>query len=134
MRAIQKQKKTKVTIKCCKEFFCSWVDPITQKACCKSFLQKGNLNQHLRSHKGEVIHACGHGSCTKMFTSTSNRDDHVRRHLNDRPYKCHHAPCEKAYFRNYQLENHLAKKHSKIEHSADIVDNENHSVDLVDLE
>ena len=97
-----------------KEFVCTWVDPKSKKKCNKVFHQKGNLQQHMRMHRGERPHACGFGDCKRTFTSSSNRDDHRRRHFNEKPYAC--VKCGEKFFRRYQLVKHTEKNHnSKIE-------------------
>ena len=94
-----------------KKYLCTWVDPKTKKRCTKSFVQKGNYQQHMRMHQGVKPHACEWPGCTMTFTSSSNRNDHMRRHQNDKPYVCTHIGCGESFFRRYQLAKHALKAH-----------------------
>ncbi|TNV85295.1 hypothetical protein FGO68_gene17171 [Halteria grandinella] len=75
--------------------------------CSREFTEKGNMQVHMRKHRGEKPFECQY--CFKKFTSVGNKRDHERRHLKNRPYQC--EVCLKSYFRRYLLTGHLKSKH-----------------------
>ncbi|XP_046407864.1 zinc finger protein 84-like [Ischnura elegans] len=65
--------------------------PYSCKGCEKSFSQKSNLFDHIRTHTKEKPYSCG--ECEKSFSQKSNLVAHIRTHTKEKPYSCNE--CDK---------------------------------------
>ncbi|KAM9797006.1 uncharacterized protein ACBT44_017321 [Syngnathus typhle] len=61
--------------------------PLICTECGKAFIQRGNLNRHMRTHNGGKPFACSF--CSKSFTRKSDLKVHVQaKHTGEKPFNC----------------------------------------------
>lgn len=61
--------------------------------CGSAFVNKHDLEVHIRKHTGELPFICDH--CGKGFRSARHCEEHKRTHTSERPYKCN--TCQEAF-------------------------------------
>ena len=79
------------------------VRPFACETCDKTFLQKCNLNMHMRIHSGEKPFVCE--TCGKTFLRKYNLAVHMRTHTGEKPYVC--ETCSKAFSQTGDLARHM---------------------------
>ncbi|KAH8249593.1 hypothetical protein KR032_010761, partial [Drosophila birchii] len=71
--------------------------------CPKAFALKGTLQKHIRTHTGERPYNCS--QCQSTFRTIGNLQSHKRTHTGERPFKC--SECQKTFSQNGHLQDHL---------------------------
>lgn len=82
--------------------FASQERPFKCTLCPKSFNQRINLNNHIRTHTGEKPYTCS--DCFKTFSQRTTLKNHQRTHTGEKPYSC--LECGKAFAQRTNLKNH----------------------------
>jgi uncharacterized Zn-finger protein len=49
--------------------------------CEKKLSTKGNLDKHLKNHRGERLFKCNHGGCNKSFLDNCRLNSHLIKHV-----------------------------------------------------
>lgn len=75
------------------------------EVCCKTFMKKSNLIDHLRLHANMKPFQCAH--CDKSFVQSGNYKSHLRTHTQERPFACSHPGCNKSYNQSSALTIHI---------------------------
>eukprot|EP00092_Neocalanus_flemingeri_P016057 GFUD01017381.1.p1 GENE.GFUD01017381.1~~GFUD01017381.1.p1 ORF type:complete len:549 (+),score=125.45 GFUD01017381.1:12-1658(+) len=78
--------------------------------CGKRFTQRGNLDTHIKSHRGVKPFKCD--SCEKAFLTSSALKSHTLTHTGEKPFKC--EDCDAKYSSSSQLKNHVMVKHLNV--------------------
>ena len=80
--------------------------------CDKKFTAVGNLNVHLRIHRGEKPFKCT--QCDRCFSRLGNLQGHMRIHSVEKPFKC--TQCDKCFTHQGSLLHHNRSFHSNLPH------------------
>ncbi|CAG0889940.1 unnamed protein product [Cyprideis torosa] len=78
--------------------------PCPENECDKSYVRSVDLDNHLRSHRGEkpfVCEFCGNG-----YTYKCHLTEHRRTHTGEKPYVCNQNGCHKSFSRHSKLRRH----------------------------
>ena len=78
---------------CVKQDSCGSIDSHVCKYCCKSFLCRNQLIDHVKTHTGEKPYSCP--ICNKKCSLSGNLIKHMRTHTGDKPYSC--SVCSKQF-------------------------------------
>ncbi|APA15150.1 hypothetical protein sscle_14g099200 [Sclerotinia sclerotiorum 1980 UF-70] len=76
----------------------------TFEGCMSRFLQKAQLEIHVRKHTGETPYVCGYVQCKRRFTQQGNLNIHLDRHRGIRRYPC--EICGKRFGQRSNLDAH----------------------------
>ncbi|KAG5518192.1 hypothetical protein PMAC_003378 [Pneumocystis sp. 'macacae'] len=89
----------------------------TYEGCEKAYSKPCRIEEHIRSHTGEVKFAHSFAITRDDCVARFNTNQHLRRHeaihLKDTPYKCtKYPPCTAEFHKNQQLRIHVAHTHT----------------------
>ncbi len=92
----------------------------TVPGCGKSFAQTSTRNRHVRSHTNERLFPCTEPGCGKSFSQKSILDAHIRTHTGERPFECTEAGCGKSFARRWTLKLHIRRIHKLLENAPEV--------------
>lgn len=78
--------------------------PYKCSLCPRSFAQKGNLQSHTRCHTGERPFGCP--NCPKRFRQVGQLQVHTRTHTGEQPFKC--SKCQQSFKQLNGLQKHMS--------------------------